>query len=209
MIVINSKHILASSKSWPRYCSNGPLGACCRLRDRRLLPPFSAPSDPPSSPVRACTRPLVTPTGIKRSPTWRMMIRRFARRVTAARTAANLASQSGRMWSSKNDWLKTGMDLARLTNSDNFRTISTETLLSSFVGRSRRHGGLYRGWSFVWIQPVRVLLLLFNAMISSLRKCGSRIPRCQYLHAREVVYRQSQSSLARSRGMPQARRRDG
>lgn len=67
----------------------------------------SATMTPPASPIweppgaLACTRPDVTPTGMRRSPTCLMMIRLFARRVTAARTAASFASQSGRIWSAK------------------------------------------------------------------------------------------------------------
>lgn len=45
------------------------------------------------------SREEVIPMGIRRSPTWRMTIRRLARRATVALTASSFASQSGRIWS--------------------------------------------------------------------------------------------------------------
>lgn len=80
----------------PMSCSSvSPPGP----RPRRLREPFStlAAAAATSSGERAWTRPLVTPTGISLSPTCLMIIRLFARRVTVARTASNLASQSGRI----------------------------------------------------------------------------------------------------------------
>lgn len=80
----------------PMSCSRAsPPGP----RLRPLREPFStlAAAAATSSGERAWTRPLVTPTGISLSPTCLMTIRLFARRATAARTASNLASQSGRM----------------------------------------------------------------------------------------------------------------
>jgi len=61
--------------------------------------PVPSPSTEPWAPEVIFTRPLVTPTGMRRSPTWRMMIRRLARRATAAWTCASFCSQSGWIWS--------------------------------------------------------------------------------------------------------------